>query len=80
MLFRSWTWGAGVDYMIRPNISLGVEYSFIDLGDDSFVGNTTGKGKFPFTITDHHVEIQAVTARLNFHFYRDEYRDYRPLK
>lgn len=67
-----WTVGGGFEYKVARNISLGVEYSFIDLGSDSITGVT--RLGVPVAIRDHDVQIQAVTARLNYQFYRDEFR------
>jgi outer membrane immunogenic protein len=72
---NGWTVGGGLEYKVSSNISLGVEYSFIDLGSQSYTGRTAAA--LPVTVTDHDLQIQSVTARVNFQFYRDEYR---PLK
>jgi outer membrane immunogenic protein len=73
---NGWTVGTGIDYKLTRNISLGVEYSYIDLGSQNFASVTRQFG-FPLTIRDHDTQIQSVTARLNFQFNRDEYQ---PLK
>jgi len=65
---NGWTIGGGLEYRAWRNISLGVEYGFIDLGSKTY-SNTT----VPVTVTNDAVQVQTVTARLNFHFYRDEY-------
>jgi outer membrane immunogenic protein len=67
-----WTVGTGFEYKVTRNISLGVEYSFIDLGSDNVTGVT--RQSVPVFIRDHDVQIQSVTARLNYQFYRDEVR------
>jgi outer membrane immunogenic protein len=67
---NGWTVGAGVEYMLSRNISLGAEYAFIDLGSHSFTGTTVGL--LPVTIRDVDTQIHSVTGRLNFRFYRDE--------
>jgi outer membrane immunogenic protein len=72
---NGWTLGTGLEYKLRRNISVGIEYDFIDLGSRNFTG-TTAFG-LPYTITDHDVQVQSVMARLNFQFGRDEYA---PLK
>jgi outer membrane immunogenic protein len=61
-----WTVGAGIDYKVARNISLGLEYSFIDLGSAHY-HSRTALG-FPVNIVDHDVQVQSLTARLNFHF------------
>jgi outer membrane immunogenic protein len=61
-----WTVGTGVEYKVAPNISLGMEYSFIDLGRQHY--HTTTALGVPVNIVDHDVQVQSVTGRLNFHF------------
>ena len=65
-----WTVGAGVEYMLARNISLAAEYSFIDLGSNSFSGTTIGA--VPVIVSDVDTQIHSVTGRLNFRFHRDE--------
>ena len=67
-----WTAGLGLEYKISRNMSLGVEYSFIELGSETDNGRTSLANLI--TLRDHDLQIQSVTARLNFQFYRDEYR------
>ena len=68
---NGWTVGAGLEYKVARNISLGVEYSFIDLGSETNTGLT--RALIPVSVRDHDVQIQSVTARINFQFYRDAY-------
>lgn len=68
---NGWTVGAGLEYKVARNISLGVEYSFIDLGSETNAGIT--RALIPVTVRDHDVQIQSATARINFQFYRDAY-------
>jgi outer membrane immunogenic protein len=75
---NGWTVGAGLEYKIARNVSFGVEYSFIELDSDNHNGFT--RQGIPFTLRDRDLDIQSVTARLNFQFYRDEYRAPPPLK
>lgn len=63
---NGWTIGGGLEYRAWHNISLGVEYGFLDLGSKTNTG-ITALG-FPVTITGDAVQFQTVTARLNFHF------------
>jgi outer membrane immunogenic protein len=72
---NGWTVGGGVEMKVTRNVSLAVEYSYIDLGNENYSGVTAAA--IPFTITDHDTQIHSVTARLNLQLYRDEYR---PLK
>ena len=68
---NGWTAGLGLEYKI------GVEYNFIELSNETNNGRTLLAT--PITLRDRDLEIQSVTARLNFQFYRDEYRA-APLK
>jgi outer membrane immunogenic protein len=76
---NGWTAGFGLEYKIARNVSFGVEYSFIELDSETHNG-VTRLLAIPFTLRDHDLEIQSVTARLNFQFYRDEFRAPPPLK
>jgi outer membrane immunogenic protein len=69
---NGWTVGGGLEYKIARNISLGLEYSFIDLGSESISGAT--RLGTPVLVRDNDVQIHAVTARLNYQFYRDTYQ------
>lgn len=66
---NGWTVGAGVEFMMSRNISLAAEYSFIDLGSNSFSGTTAGA--IPAIISDVDTQIHSVTGRLNFRFHRE---------
>ena len=65
------TVGGGAELKLSPSMGLGVEYSYMDLGSRSYAGITAAA--LPFTITDHDLQVQSVTARLNFKIQRDEY-------
>jgi outer membrane immunogenic protein len=75
---NGWTLGAGIEYKIGRNMSFGVEYSFIDLNSERDNGVT--RLGLPVTLRDRDLQIQSVTARLNFQFYRDEYGAPPPVK
>jgi len=74
---NGWTAGVGLEYKIARNMSVGLEYGFINLGSETDNGLT--RLALPVSLRDHDLQIQSVTARLNFQFYRDEYRP-APLK
>jgi outer membrane immunogenic protein len=61
-----WVIGTGAEYRLTHNVSLGLEYSFIDLGKDNVFGTTAAA--LPYVITGVDTQIQSVTARLNFRF------------
>jgi outer membrane immunogenic protein len=63
---NGWTVGGGLEYRAWHNISLGVEYGFLDLGSKTYTSTTAAL--VPVTITDDKVQVQTMTARLNFHF------------
>jgi hypothetical protein len=56
-----------------------VEYSFIELNSDTDNG-LSRLALLPASLRDRDLVIQSVTARLNFQFYRDEFRAPPPLK
>ena len=76
---NGWTVGLGLEYKIARNVSVGVEYSFIELNNETDQGLSRLAG-LPVTLRDHDLQIQSVTARLNFQFYRDEFRAPPPMK
>jgi outer membrane immunogenic protein len=61
---HGWTAGIGVDMVITPRISIGVEYDYVRFNADHL--NPAG------AIADAGVDIQLFMARLNFRFGRDE--------
>jgi outer membrane immunogenic protein len=60
---NGWTVGAGIEWKIARNLSLAVEYSFIDLGSRDVSGETAIG--IPFTLEGVDTQIQSITARLN---------------
>jgi outer membrane immunogenic protein len=75
---NGWTLGTGLEYKINRHMSFGVEYSFIELNSERDNGFT--RFGYPVTLRDHDLQVQSVTARLNFQFYRDEYSMLPPVK
>jgi outer membrane immunogenic protein len=67
---NGWTVGAGVEYLISPQIVLGVEYNFMDFGERSH--RTFASDATPFAV-DTDVSAQVVLARLSYKFTRDIY-------
>ena len=46
---HGWTIGGGLEFMVRPNLILGVEYNYVDLGSETHRGTAVGKfAKFDF--------------------------------
>jgi outer membrane immunogenic protein len=71
---NGWTVGAGVDYLIARNVSFGVEYNFIDLGNVTHTANVVNSAGASIGPASYDVDanIQTVMARLTFKFGRDE--------
>jgi outer membrane immunogenic protein len=67
---NGWTVGAGVEYLVSPQVVFGVEYSYFDFGDRSH--RTFDTDGTPFAV-DTDVTAQVVTARLSYKFTRDLY-------
>jgi outer membrane immunogenic protein len=76
---NGWTLGVGLEYKVARNVSFGLEYSFIELNNETDNG-LSRIAVLPVSLREHDLQIQSVTARLNFQFYRDEFRAPPPLK
>lgn len=70
---HGWTVGGGLEYMIVPNVILGVEYNYLNLGNERHSGTfscTNGTGTCPFTTVplaaNVDLDIHTVMARLSF--------------
>ncbi len=72
-----WIIGGGVETMLGKNFVAGVEYNYIDLGENNRRG-VTAQG-FSYTLTDVDTQIQSVTARISYKFGRDRHEPV-PLK
>ena len=77
-----WTIGTGLEYMLRSNIIVGVEYNFINLDSKRHSDDVSGGGVAPPTFMSHTIDadIHAVTARLSYKFGREREREPMPLK
>jgi outer membrane immunogenic protein len=62
---QGWTAGAGFEEMISSDVSFGVEYNYVDLGNQDHTGVATTGGT---VVNDIDVQSHVVTARLNWHF------------
>jgi outer membrane immunogenic protein len=56
-----WLAGAGIEHMISDDVSFGIEYNYMDLGEQDH--------RPPLIVNDVEVTLQTVTARLNWHFW-----------
>lgn len=66
-----WTAGAGAEWMVLRNISVGVEYLHVDLGNSTIVQPATivaGGLNFPPSSTRFENRSDIVRAKLNFYF------------
>ena len=67
---HGWTVGGGLEFMVRPNVILGLEYNYIDLGSKTHKGTAEGSfSKFDFD-ADYAVKVDpdalhVVYARLS---------------
>jgi opacity protein-like surface antigen len=61
------TAGVGTEYMITPNIILGLEYDWIGIDGRNFTSTVSNGG--PFVINNRDTDIQEVTARVSFKFW-----------
>jgi outer membrane immunogenic protein len=59
--------GAGLEFMVTPNIIAGVEYNHIDLGKANYSAFNTG-GDTSFASADDRTSIDTVTGRLSYKF------------
>ncbi len=65
---NGWTVGGGLEFLATPNIVLGLEYNFYDLGEeDHFRRFDVAEGR-PFIEND--VDLHTVTARVSYKFNR----------
>lgn len=65
-----WVAGAGVEYLLRPNVSLSLGYQFVDLGRlsaASSASNTFGTATLTQSATTH-AQFQAVMAGISWRF------------
>ena len=62
---NGWLAGAGLEHQIGDNVSVGLDYTYIDLGNQDHSGAATGGGT---VVNDIDVTVQTVTARLSYHF------------
>jgi outer membrane immunogenic protein len=65
-----WVAGAGVEYLINRNLSVNLEYQYVDLGFVSLAGMSAPA---PFQVLTSpsatvHAQFQAVTIGMNWHF------------
>jgi outer membrane immunogenic protein len=64
---NGWTAGAGLEYALRQNIILGVEYSYVELNPGNRTQAAMGVGPIGTHIHGG-LDMQSVTARLSYKF------------
>jgi hypothetical protein len=63
-----WTAGAGFKYMVLPNLSVGFQYLYVDLGSTSLAGSTpAGPISIAFNSNANN-RFQTATVGLSWHF------------
>jgi outer membrane immunogenic protein len=62
-----WTIGAGLERMLRPNLSLFAEYNYIGLGTDAVTFEPIGSATTAFSY-DISQDVQVVLVGLNYRF------------
>lgn len=65
---NGWTVGAGMEYALHPNATIGIEYNFVRLDIDDRNQFVFPGFIAPERVTDAETDIQTVMARLNFKF------------
>ena len=59
--------GAGLEYMLLPGLSVGLQYDFIRLYGDTSSTQTFGTPSTdPFIIESHDIDLHAISARFSF--------------
>lgn len=65
--FDGWTVGGGFAWMFAQNVSLGLDYNYIDVGSETF-GFDPGPLYDEVAVNVDRDNIQTLSARLTFHF------------
>ena len=63
---NGWIGAAGYEYAISSDVSVGLEYSYADYGNDTF--DAAAVGALGTAQHDIQTKIQTVSARVNWHF------------
>ena len=62
-----WTVGGGFEYAVNNNVSLGVDYIYMDLGHDTVTATNQNLFAFPVVLSmDNHFTANIVRAVMNF--------------
>jgi opacity protein-like surface antigen len=64
-----WVIGAGIEYLLQPNLSLNLGYQYVDLGTLSLTSTTTsGGGSFATQTASTHAAFHVATLGLSWRF------------
>ncbi|MCM2503223.1 porin family protein [Aureimonas altamirensis] len=64
-----WTAGAGAEYSLTQNISVGAEYGYVDLGkEEVYSGNYSPAGRATATVANEDLTFHTFKAGVNFRF------------
>jgi outer membrane immunogenic protein len=70
-----WVAGAGFEYMLRPNLTIGFNYQYVDLGRINVASSTAGIVNFSAVTLGQaatvHAQFQAVMASMSWRFAPD---------
>jgi outer membrane immunogenic protein len=64
---NGWVAGAGIEHAIAQDVSVAIEYNYIDLGEQEHSGLATDPFGGP-VVNDVEAQIHTGTVRLNWHF------------
>jgi outer membrane immunogenic protein len=63
-----WVAGVGAEYLVRPDLSVGISYQYVDLGTLSGASTATFAGLTVSQAASTHAQFQAVMAGLSWRF------------
>jgi outer membrane immunogenic protein len=68
-----WVVGAGLEYLLRPNWMLTLNYQYVDLGNVSLASSTAnfGAGVMVGQVANVHAQFQTVTIGFSYRFAPD---------
>ena len=63
-----WVAGAGIEYLLQPNLTLNLGYQYVDLGTASLASSTTLGGSLIAQTASAHATFHVVTVGFNWQF------------
>ena len=71
-MLTGWTLGAGADFMVTENVSVGISYNYVDFGTVSDSQDISRSDSFYWVFgeldTDTSINMHVAKATLNYHF------------